>query len=267
MKTLARSFTFLLTLVFFATTPVRGTAITGTPATSSRPAAVVLLQDRFSGILQRHVKGTRVDYLAWASNWDDLHGLGEVIDGLSKLDPSDWPEADAVAYWIDLYNALTVKLILDNYPLSSIKDLGGFLKSGPWSRDLVEIAGQSLTLNQIENEKLRPRTRDARIHFAINCASLGCPPLRNEAYTASHLASQLEAATTSVLHDERWLKIEDETVFLSKLFDWYREDFVEDAGSLESFLARYRDDLPSGDYKIEFMDYSWRLNDLEEKES
>ncbi len=232
-------------------------------AAPQRNRAVELYATQLTPLLRRYVVHDRVDYKAWSENSEDERALGDFITRLSGFDPKGWPEADQVAYWINLYNAVTMKLILDHYPLDSIKDLGGLFKSGPWSRDLVEVAEEALSLNEIENDKLRPATRDARIHFAINCASRGCPPLRSEAYLPARLDAQLEAATRYALHHDTWLWIDGNTVHLSKLFDWYTKDFVEDAGSLRAFLARYRDDLPPDDFKIEFMDYSWVLNDIE----
>ena len=157
--------------------------------------------------------------------------------------------------WINLYNSLTVLLILDHYPVESIKDIGG-----AWKQDRIVVSGLPYSLNAIENDVLRRMTRDARIHFALNCASVGCPPLRNEAYFGSRLEQQLEDATGRALQLETQLVLIDQTVVLSKIFDWYERDFEDDAGSVANFIERYRDDLPSGDYKIETMDYDWSLN-------
>ena len=210
----------------------------------------------YSELLQKHVHGVQVDYLAWASDWDDLEGLRNYVDELSSLDPEGWPQFDGMAYWINMYNAITVLLILDHYPVESIKKIGG-----AWKDDRVQVAGEELSLNAIENEILRPMTQDARIHFAINCASVGCPPLRSEAYLADGLEEQLEDSTHRSLQLETQLAVVGDTVLLSKIFGWYGEDFEADAGSVEEFIQRYREDLPSGDYKTQTMDYDWSLND------
>lgn len=228
------------------------------PSSEASPEArAEALHAGYSDLLQEYVRGVGVDYLGWASDYDDLRALREYTVALAAFDPEDWAGADAVAYWINAYNALTLLLILEHYPIDSIKDL-----DDPWGRVVLATEQRGYSLDQIEKDVLLRITRDARIHFAVNCASVGCPPLWPEAFVGSRLDEQLEAATTAALQLETQLVVVEDTVVLSKIFGWYERDFEDDAGSVANFIERYRDDLPEGDYKIQTMDYDWSLNDV-----
>lgn len=117
---------------------------------------------------------------------EDKTLLNDYLDQLSKLDPREFNRQEQYAYWVNLYNALTVKLILDNYPVASITKLGGLFSFGPWDEKVFTVAGQTLTLNDIEHRILRPIWKDPRTHYAVNCASLGCPNLQSQAFTAQN---------------------------------------------------------------------------------
>ena len=217
----------------------------------------------FSRLLSTYVQHNLVDYEAWSAHEEDAWALVRYVDQLTALDPEDWPQDAALAYWINLYNAVTLRLILDYYPLKSIKDIGGFLKKSPWKRELVTVAGRSLTLNNIENDIIRPQFNDPRIHFALNCASVGCPPLSNKAYSAEDLSDQLDAASKLALNRHHWVQFDGEVLRLTKIFDWYGGDFEKDGGSVVGFIRKYRTEaLPETDLKIEFMPYDWSLNNV-----
>lgn len=219
------------------------------------------LHAAYGQLLGRYVEGLGVDYVAWIGSERDVDALRAYVRDLTALDPAGWPHDDGLAYWLNLYNAVTVQLIVDNYPLDSIKDLGGFLKTSPWDRKLVTVAGRELSLNMIENDIIRPEFGDPRIHFAVNCASIGCPPLQPDAYRAATLSDQLDAACRQALNHERWVRTAGDKLEVTKIFDWYKDDFAEDGGSIRSFIARYHEgSLPDG--KIEFMDYDWSLNQV-----
>ena len=224
----------------------------------------VELHGDYDRLLGQYVEGLSVDYAAWTASPDDVAALDRYLDELTAMDPAAWPQADGLAYWINLYNAVTLKLILDNYPLESIKDLGGFLKKSPWKRKLVTEAGRELTLNDIENDIIRPAFADPRIHFALNCASKGCPPLRAAAYLPGTISEQLDAACTLALNRDRWVRVEGGKVELTKIFDWYADDFEVDGGSALTFINRYRDEaLPAGTGGFSFMSYDWSLNQVQ----
>ena len=210
-----------------------------------------------------------VDYAAWHA--DDHATLAAVVDAFEAIDPDALERDDRLAYWINVYNAVTVELILDHYPLDSIKDIeGAGLLGSPWKLERVTIGGRALTLDQIEHEIIRPEFGEPRIHFAVNCASVGCPPLAAEAFVGERLDAQLDAVSARAMQDATWVDLSgcggsygSGTIRLSKIFDWFRDDFGDDDGVRE-FVARYRPDdvfrLRNTTCGLEFMDYDWRLN-------
>ncbi len=218
--------------------------------------------NRYDALLQKYVVGVGVDYSGWVAHREDVIALRGYVTKLTALDPETMTSDEQLAYWLNLYNAVTVRLILDNYPLESIKDLGGFMKKSPWKRELVSVAGRDLSLNDIENEIIRPTFQDPRIHFALNCASVGCPPLNAGAYSPATLSEQLDAACRRALNEEQWVRVEDNRVYLTKIFDWYADDFKQDGGTVLGFISEYRDtDLVDGEMDVKFMDYDWSLNE------
>lgn len=221
----------------------------------------------FDIILQLYVQGARFDYQALYENSDDLQRLYEYIDTLETVNTVDLTRDDALAYWINLYNAATLALVLQNYPVKSIKDLGNLFRS-PWKRKVVNLALHGeLSLDEIEHDIIRRQFDDPRIHFALNCASIGCPPLQRRAYIGGTLDPQLDQAVQSTLSSEQWLKVTEQRIEVTKIFDWYKDDFSSSEGSMREFIARYRRDLRKilleEPRKIEFMDYDWKLNRVE----
>ncbi|MEX2336721.1 MAG: DUF547 domain-containing protein [Fulvivirga sp.] len=191
--------------------------------------------------------------------------LQQYLDKLSNTppDPETWSDAEQLAYWINAYNAFTVKLIIDNYPVESITALHPTLNvpglNTVWHKKFFKIGGQESSLDEIEHDILRKQFKDPRIHFAIVCASFSCPPLRQEAYNAQRLDSQLEEQAVRFINDPRRNKLSTSNVQLSKIFRWFREDFTRD-GSLISFLNRYANTKLESDAKISYLDYDWKLN-------
>jgi hypothetical protein len=195
-----------------------------------------------------------------------LHSLSAV----SKSQFDGWSQAQRLAFLINAYNAFTVKLIVDHYPLDSIKDLGGFFRS-PWKIEFFTLFGEKTYLDHIEHDLIRGRNyHEPRIHFALVCASVGCPKLQNRAYTAQRLESMLESASDTFLRDTSRNRYDaaDNTLYLSSIFKWYGKDFAAKAGSVEQFVAPYISDDPtvqhrirSRDVDVEYLDYDWSLND------
>jgi len=250
----------LTLLVMLSLALTATTAPAGTPAQAS-PEQAAPLHATFDRLLDTYVRDGAVDYKAWSGSDVDKAALGDYVEQLTELDPEQWPAHDALAYWINLYNAATLRLVLGNYPLASIKDLGGFLKTSPWERKVVIVGGRELTLNEIENKIIRPTFADPRIHFALNCASMGCPPLAAEAYIPARLGEQLDTACRTALNRDQWVRVDGETIMLTKIFDWYGDDFRANGGTVLGFVRRYHDgSLPKGDPKIQFMSYDWSLN-------
>ena len=198
---------------------------------------------------------------------DDKAVLDRYIDQLSSIDPRTYNRAEQHAYWINLYNALTVQLIIENYPAESITKLGASpLSFGPWDDNIITLAETELSLNDIEHGILRPLWNDYRIHFAVNCASIGCPNLQAMAFTADNSEALLDQAAGEYLAHPRGARFEDGTLILSSIFDWYGIDFGDDQGqvletlsqhapsAIANELAEYADDIT--------YEYNWQLNDF-----
>ena len=172
-----------------------------------------------------------------------------------------------LAYWINLYNALTIKVVLDHYPVASIRDirLGGLLSRGPWDGDLIEIEGEPITLNAIEHEILRPIWKDPRLHYAINCASVGCPNLHNRAFTAANSEHLLPQLAKDYLSHPRGLKIEDDSVTVSSIFEWFAYDFGNSEDGIIKHIAAYAPTAKSEALlrigEISGSHYDWSLNE------
>jgi hypothetical protein len=228
------------------------------------------MHSAFDTLLQRYVSEAGVDYAAWHANESDRQGLKDYIASLEQTPISQLEEQAggrdiALAYWINLYNAATLNLVLDGYPTTSIKKLGG-LFSSPWKQDIVEVEGEKRTLNEIENDIIRPRFEDPRIHFALNCAARGCPPLRAGAFVAENLDAQLEEQTRAFLGNPKQNWIDEEgNLRLSKILDWYKDDFVKEAGSVQAYVRPYMtkpgEAGPDEETRVKHLDYDWSLND------
>jgi len=171
---------------------------------------------------------------------DDRQPLDDYVDMLVEQNPLTLNPVEQKAYWINLYNAATVQLILDNYPLRTITKLGESVTDfGPWNDDAVTVNDIDLSLNDIEHRIIRPLYNDYRIHFAVNCASIGCPNLAAEAFTASDLDEQLDAASEEYLAHPRGLELEGETLKLSTLFEWYASDFGSNQSEVLATLGKH----------------------------
>ncbi|UTV27432.1 DUF547 domain-containing protein [Photobacterium atrarenae] len=189
----------------------------------------------------------------------DRYELGRYVRDLSQSDPRQLNRREQFAYWVNLYNALTVKLILDNYPVSSITKLGGLFSFGPWDEEVITINGKALTLNDIEHRILRPIWQDPRIHYVVNCASLGCPDLQPQAFTAANAEALLEQSAKRFINSDKGVAVRGNRVRLSSIYDWYGSDFGTRA-QLQRHLNRYRDGKPVTLNSVSY-DYNWALNE------
>ena len=204
-------------------------------------------------LLHKNVSETgNVNYVAFKNNPTELR---DYIVSLGENMPNeDWTKEDKLAYWINAYNALTVDLIIRNYPLKSIKDI-----KDPWDQRLWQLGKKWYNLNEIEHEILR-KMDEPRIHFTIVCASFSCPKLQNEAFTASKLEAQLTSATKAFLADTNRNEIASDRIKISKIFQWFSKDFKQD-GDLIDFLNKYSETEISSNAKKSYKDYNWDLND------
>jgi hypothetical protein len=195
---------------------------------------------------------------------DDRQRLDTYLEYLTDLDPRLLHRDEQFPYWINLYNALTVRVVLDHPDKQSIRQMGGgWFRSGPWRDKLVNIAGQPVSLDDIEHRILRPFWRDHRIHFAVNCASIGCPDLAPRAYTRDNVDELLDDGERRYLRHPRGVSMADGRLRLSSLFDWYRDDFAADRDGLLGYLAGHRPDLAAqldGYTGAISYHYDWQLN-------
>lgn len=209
--------------------------------------------DVFDELLKKHVsdKGN-VDYKAFKA---DRTKLKTYLTALSTNMPKeDWKREDILAYWINAYNAFTIKLIIDNYPTKSIKDI-----KDPWGTRFFKLGKKWYNLNEIEHQILR-KMDEPRIHFAINCASVSCPQLFNEAFAADRLEDQLVKATKGFLQDTSRNEITTNQLKVSKIFKWFSKDFKKD-GNLIDFLNKYSEIVIADKAKVSYKDYDWNLNE------
>ncbi len=185
---------------------------------------------------------------------------------LSENPPGkNWSDAEKIAYWINAYNAFTLKLIVDNYPVESIKNLNPTLSiplvRTVWTQKWFQIGGEYFSLDEIEHKILRKDFEEPRIHFAVNCASISCPMLRQEAYTADRLDQQLDEQARIFINDEKRNIIEPNQIKISKIFKWFSADFIKE-GTMIDFLNQYSEIKIDQDARIEHLDYHWGLNDV-----
>lgn len=206
-------------------------------------------------LLQKHVDSEgNVDYENFANDSLALNGYLNTLAQNPIANNTD--KNEKLAYYINLYNAGTVKLILDNYPLNSIKDI-----FRPWGKDRITIGEDTYSLGDIEHKILR-RMDEPRIHFAINCASYSCPKLLNKAFVADKMEAQLELAAKAFVNDPKRNKISSEKVQISEIFNWFKKDFTKN-GSLIDYLNQYSETAIDPKAKIDYLNYNWSLNEAE----
>lgn len=194
--------------------------------------------------------------------------LNDYIASLEAVGITDYTRAEQKAYWINLYNALTIRTVLDHYPVRSIREINispGFFSSGPWGKKLVTIEGVDLSLDDIEHRILRPIWQDNRIHYAVNCASMGCPDLWPQAFTPENMEDILEAAAANFINSDRGVFIEGGRMRVSKIYEWYDEDFGgSDEGVIEHLL-KYASKPLAREINRRLgairTDYDWDLNE------
>ena len=198
---------------------------------------------------------------------EDRAALKGYISRLARVPISRYARPEQRAYWINLYNALTVDVVLDHYPVASIRDIDispGLFSHGPWGKQLVTVEDTPLTLNDIEHRILRPIWRDPRVHYAVNCASVGCPNLAKKAYTAASLETMLEAAAHDYVNSPRGAHVGKDGLVVSSIYVWFQDDFGGDDASVIAHLRHYAD-VPlrkalEGRTSIDAHAYDWSLN-------
>lgn len=223
----------------------------------------------YQAVLDHYVVDGQVDYARLKA--DDPPAWRRFLAWLEAARPEAWPVDQQRAFWINAYNARVVAGVLARYPLDSVRDvglLGGRIR-GFFSRREHPVAGRERTLDEIEKEiLLKPPLRDVRVHWALNCASSSCPRLRAEPYRAARLDMQLDFQARTFLNSPAGHRLDRDAkvLYLTRIFDWYRDDFEGAAGSVREYAARYltgaaADAAGDPDWKIDFLDYDWSLND------
>ncbi len=221
------------------------------------PSSTIIPKIDFSGvypqILSSFVSSSgKVNYAQIKVNTEML---GQAINHFQEHTPKvGWSNNQKLAYWINAYNLFTIKLIIDNYPVKSIKEIAN---GKPWDKKFILLDGKILSLNDIENNIIRKEFNEPRIHFAVNCASISCPKLLNQEYTAANLNSLLDKQAKRYINDKNENTFTANSAKISNIFDWYKVDF--ESGVIP-FLNKYLDTPLPSDAKITYQDYNWNLN-------
>ena len=236
-------------------------------------------QENYTRLLQTYVTRSAdgsnlVDYASWQTNDADRAALRGYLEYLQTQKPSEMKRAEAYAFWVNLYNAATLNAVLENYPVDSIRDISsegaGFLDFkaffGPWRTKLTTIEGEKHSLDDIEHKIIRPAYKDARSHYALNCASLGCPNLKRTPWLAETLESDLEKAAEEFINHPRGVSVEpDGELVVSSIYDWYGEDFGGSELALIAHLRKYAGPELTGKLngrpRIGSYNYDWALNE------
>ena len=229
----------------------------------------------FDALLRLHVADGMVDYDAFGKAPE----FGKYLDQLAGFDPAQLSRDDQLAFWINAYNAYTIRLIVQHEERKTIRNInkkfGLFKGLGPWSEKLVVVGGATYDLETVEQKIIRPTFREPRIHFALVCAAMGCPPLRSEAFAGARLDQQLDDQAKVFLTAsprKNWVDLEGRTVWVSQVFQFndYQKDFGGSEAAVMRFVAKYhpagavRQLLEAGTAKLSYTDYDWTLNSQEQ---
>lgn len=223
----------------------------------------------FDVLVARHARNSRdgvvrVDYPGWRASARDRAALNAYIIGLSGLDPFGLTRPEQYAYWANLYNAATINIVLDAWPIRSIRQIRSGLIPGPWRRTIVTVTGVGLSLDDIEHNILRRGWTDPRGHYAVNCASLGCPNLPLRAFRGATLGPALDAAARAFVNHPRGARFDGDALVVSSIYDWYAVDFGGSDAGVIAHLARHADAPLAARLaragRIDRHDYDWSIN-------
>ena len=273
----------------FFITLVTAIYLAGTFPTNQNPLATDTFDQSYRNyhqLLRNHVGDSGVDYSALKANRTVLDAIVSQFGRVTKSELDSWSIEEQIAYWINAYNVFTLQAVVDHYPIqwrwinfltltprNSIKQIPGVWTDLQWN-----IAETTMTLDEIEHKTLRPLYQEPRIHMAVNCASISCPPLRSEPYVGAQLNRQLTIAARDYLASQLGMRVDGSTLHVSSIFDWYGEDFISDYAHLVAgdrsnkdqailgFIATYGPSeasiiAQSGQVSIRYMRYDWNLND------
>lgn len=212
----------------------------------------------YGRLLGKYATGNGVRYAAWKSNPADVQALQRVVDAIATQNVSSLGQKEQLAFYLNAYNAWIIHEVLEKYPTKSIKDALFTFFTGK----RIKVAGEEMSFNRLEKDIIIPRFKEPRIHAALNCASQSCPPLLNEPFRADKLDAQLERLAKGFVNSERGVRVssDNSSAQVSKIFDWYKDDFAAGGGAVGFINKRRSKPLPDG-IKISYQDYDWALND------
>lgn len=221
--------------------------------------------EQFSKVLKNNTKEIEgqvlVNYQQLKKHPEELFLYIEQLQNLSKEEFKKFSKNQKLSFWINAYNAYTLQLVIKNYPIKSIKDIGS-LFSSTWNRKFINLLGKEMSLDDIEHKKIRKQFKEPRIHFAVNCASLSCPSLFQEAFNSEHLDAQLNLAAKKFLKDttKNYYDSKEKVYYLSKLFQWYGADFNGKYKGYINFVEQYI--KAPKNTPVEWNEYNWNLNEF-----
>ena len=232
-------------------------------------AQVVPIQDAWADTLARYaatdVQGlVRFDYAGLHASKGDIQALAEYIRAQETMIPSTMPRDAAMVYWANLYNALTVQVVAENYPVRSIRNIKSGFRKGPWKRKLVRVEGKDLSLDNIEHDILRPTFRTPLVHYMVNCASVGCPNLKTNPWRVETLHADMDAAARSYINSVRGVAFQNNKIVVSSIYKWFKKDFGGTHAGVLAHLSKYADaplkQKLEAYRKINKYDYDWSVN-------
>ena len=275
----------LLSACILAAPDVQAAAQTNAITDTFRPhkvgSGIAIDHHTWDELLKTYVKPARdgVNRVRYAAFKSTGHAaLKSYIANLQSVDPANLARPEQMAFWVNLYNAKTIDIILDHYPVKSIREIAlessllGLLKKtvgvgGPWKAPVVTVKGHALSLDNIEHDILRPIYSDPRVHYAVNCASYGCPNLQATAFTGAKIDQQLDAAARAFINHPRGFAVRSGRVTASSIYDWFQVDFGGSASAVLTHARQYANsELKSaldGKTNIDSFDYDWSLNDID----
>jgi hypothetical protein len=225
---------------------------------------------KFDQILKSQVKktasgySTKINYKSIKTNPNNLQKVLNELSSVSEKEFQTFNQNQQLSFLINAYNAFTIKLIIDNYPVKSIKKIGGVFSS-PWKKEFFQLRGKNTSLDAVEHEMLRKDYIEPRIHFGVNCASVGCPPLRAEAFVATKINDQLNEQALLFLNNPEQNTIDkiNKKIVLSKIFSWFEGDFKKQSPSVVAYVLKIwgEDSSKAKDYDLDFRSYNWDLNE------
>ena len=224
----------------------------------------------WDGLLQQYVVPrpdgvNRFAYRRLRDSATDRERLRDYLRAMAQIEISRYNRDQQRAYWINLYNAITIDIVQEHYPIQSIRDIrSGLFSAGPWKLKLIEIEGEALTLDDIEHRILRPTWQDPRVHYAVNCASIGCPNLQNRAFTAANTENLLQRGAREFVNHPRGARVANGKLRVSSIYDWFEADFGGSEAGVIAHLRRYANGETKtaleGIERIDDDDYDWNIN-------